>query len=98
MEAVRVPSAAGVNFTLIWQLALIARLLGQLFVSGVKSGMFAPLTGMLLMLMVEPPVLVSVTVRTVLVVAIDWLPIFILVIRRPPRSTLFPYTPLFRSL
>src|SRR5258708_23936844 len=30
----------------------------------------------------------------------DWLPLsfFFLMIRRPPRSTLFPYTTLFRSL
>src|SRR5205823_13125123 len=27
-----------------------------------------------------------------------WLPLFLLMIRRPPRSTLFPYTTLFRSL
>src|SRR3712207_9555552 len=26
-----------------------------------------------------------------------WLPVFFLMIRRPPRSTLFPYTTLFRS-
>src|SRR5438132_14210968 len=29
--------------------------------------------------------------------AITFLPIFFLMIRRPPRSTLFPYTTLFRS-
>src|SRR5437773_5264711 len=28
----------------------------------------------------------------------DWFDFFFLVIRRPPRSTLFPYTTLFRSL
>src|SRR4051812_13197246 len=27
-----------------------------------------------------------------------WFPFFFLMIRRPPRSTLFPYTTLFRSL
>src|SRR6266496_5573566 len=27
----------------------------------------------------------------------DWFPFFFLMIRRPPRSTLFPYTTLFRS-
>src|SRR6266511_5042348 len=30
--------------------------------------------------------------------AIAHIPIFFLMIRRPPRSTLFPYTTLFRSL
>src|SRR6266566_8001844 len=28
----------------------------------------------------------------------DWLRLFFLMIRRPPRSTLFPYTTLFRSV
>src|SRR5436190_20753578 len=32
-----------------------------------------------------------------LVCSVDSIPIFFLMIRRPPRSTLFPYTTLFRS-
>src|SRR3954466_2916701 len=37
------------------------------------------------------------THKAAIVVFVDRLSIFFLIIRRPPRSTLFPYTTLFRS-
>ena len=74
IDAVRVPTAAGVNLTLTWQLAFTARLPGQLFVCGANSETSFPLTKMLRMLRGEPPVLVSVTLWIGLAVATTWLP------------------------
>src|SRR3989440_4845895 len=41
---------------------------------------------------------VSPVIATILMVAITVVLVFFLMIRRPPRSTLFPYTTLFRSV
>src|SRR2546427_209048 len=74
IDAVRVPSADGVNWRLIWQLAFTARLVGQLFVCGAKSGVFVPLMKMLTMLRTELPVFMSVTVCVALVLPTSKLP------------------------
>src|SRR3989449_777080 len=92
--AVRAPVASGVKLMLIVQLAPGATEpapVGQALPAAMaKSPGFKPARTMLVMLRVAVPLLVRVTVCTGLV--------FFLMIRRPPRSTLFPYTTLFRSI
>jgi hypothetical protein len=70
IAALRLPTAVGVNVTLIWQLSLGARVAPQVFFSTAKSVVFAPVIPTLERVNVAPPVFVNVTVWGELVVLI----------------------------
>src|SRR5437588_148345 len=96
---VRAPEAAGVKVTLMVQFPPAAKVAGfmehelALVLVAAKS----PEDANELIVKAAAPVFVSVTVIGALVVASSWLPMSRLVGPKPPRSTLFPYTTLFRS-
>src|SRR3989475_6737846 len=74
IDAVRVPTAEGLNFTLTWQFAFAARLPGQLCVCGAKSELLGPPMKILRTLRTELPVFMSVTVCVALVLPTSKLP------------------------
>src|SRR2546426_837470 len=91
--AVRALAAVGVNVRLRRQLApatTVAPFVQETPAPQANSTGVKPPRTILVMLRVAVPLLVRVTVCAGLV-------FFFLMIRRPPRSTLFPYTTLFRS-
>jgi hypothetical protein len=90
--AVRLPVAEGVKVTLIVQLAPAATELPQVLVWA-KSLALAPVTARLVMFSVALPVLLTVTLRAVLVVGTGWLPKARLVAERPATGAALPPVP-----